>query len=262
MGKHHRRNAVAYGTLVLGGALAVAGAAGAGVAAAASSTGATGATGATSAVSASTTARGAKFLAAQKALEASLALRTTQLSKLGTDVSDNSKVLTSSDLTTLTDRLQAETASISGLATQVQSDTTWAELTSARHTMLYDNRVFAVMTPQVFEVIEADTVAGEVSTLEAEEPGLQSAVNSIAGQPGAQNAANHYAAFVKLVNTAANVSLGVSARVLAVIPQQWPNAQHVFVTANRQLLQADLALARAQYDATVIGLATGGYTGS
>jgi hypothetical protein len=181
---------------------------------------------------------------------------------LGTDLTNNSKVLLPAHLTTLTDRLQSESASISGLSTQVASDTTWAELASARKTMLYDNRVFAVMTPQVFETVEADSIASEVLTLEAEEPGLQSEVNSITGQPGAQNAANHYAQFVKLVNTAANVSTGVATAVLAVVPQQWPNAQHIFVTANRQLLTADLAIAHAQYDAAVVGLATGGYTGS
>ena len=249
--------------------MAVAGVAGAGVAAAAAHStpaakGATGATGAPAGATGATgaTRTGAKFLAAQQQLENALALRTTQLTKLGTDITDNSKVLQPAHLTTLTDRLQSETTSISGLAAQVVKDTTWAELASGRTTMLYDNRVFAVMTPQVFETIEADTIASGVASLEAEEPGLQSAVNSIIGQPGAQNAANHYAEFVKLVNTAANVSTGVATTVLAVIPQQWPKAEQIFVAANRQLLKADLAIARAEYDATVIGLATGGYTGS
>ena len=49
---------------------------------------------------------------------------------------------------------------------------------------------------------------------------------------------------------------------MAQLPQDFPGDTHVFVDANHQLLAADIALARANYDASIIGLAAGGYSGS
>jgi hypothetical protein len=201
------------------------------------------------------------FEAAQKQLENALQLRVEQLTKLSADVSANSATL-GSNAATLSGLLSAEQTSINGLVTQVQQATTFAELSSSRKTMLVDNRVFAVMTPQVIETIEADSTTHQVQSLQADEPGLQAAVNSVAGEPGWRNADYHYVAFVKLVNQASGDSAGVVAKILAITPPMWPNVEHAFVLANHALLQADLDIARANYDATVIGLATGGYTGS
>ncbi len=275
LGTNSRHNRAA-GTLVLAAAAAAGsfGLTGA-VAGGQTATGATGATGA-GATTTTTSAAGPTggssknnksqvgrpgFEAAQKQLENALQLRVEQLSKLSADVTSNSATL-GNDAATLQQLLSTEQTSINGLVSQVQQATTRDELAAARKTMLVDNRVFAVMTPQVIESIEADGIVHQVQSLEADEPGLQAAVNSIVGQPGWKNADNHYLAFVRLVNQADGDSSGIVAKILAVTPPMWPNVQHVFLDANRSLLQADLDLARANYDATVIGLATGGYTGS
>jgi hypothetical protein len=49
--------------------------------------------------------------------------------------------------------------------------------------------------------------------------------------------------------------------VLDQTPQGFPGNTRVFVLQNRQILDANIALAYAAYDASIIGLASGGYTG-
>jgi hypothetical protein len=98
-------------------------------------------------------------------------------------------------------------------------------------------------------------------SLEANEPALQSSVTSLLGQHGYKNAFNHYVSFVKSVNQASVLSSDVTTAVLAQTPADYPGDTHVFVRANERLLNADIALAHASYDESVIGLASGGYTG-
>jgi hypothetical protein len=87
-------------------------------------------------------------------------------------------------------------------------------------------------------------------------------VNALVGQIGYKNASNHYAAFIKSVDLAGLDSNNVIAAVLAQVPADYPGDTHVFVNTNGKLLDADIALAHATYDESVIGLAAGGYTGS
>ncbi|MCU1490633.1 MAG: hypothetical protein JWM85_2038, partial [Acidimicrobiaceae bacterium] len=75
-------------------------------------------------------------------------------------------------------------------------------------------------------------------------------------------AEHHYQSFVSRVGTASATSARVATVVLAQVPADFPGDTHVFVSANRQLLAADVAIAYANYDVSVIGLASGGYTGS
>jgi len=91
---------------------------------------------------------------------------------------------------------------------------------------------------------------------------LQTSISSLSGQPGYQNALNHYNSFVVAVNHASQDTVKGTHAVLAQVPQDFPGDTYVFVNANRQLLAAGIALAHATYDESVIGLATGGYTGS
>ena len=128
--------------------------------------------------------------------------------------------------------------------------------------MIQGNRVFAVLTPQVFQVIEADSVAAQSAALQAGEATLLAEIDTLVGQPGYANALRHDTAYVADVNQAAADSEHVSTVVIAQLPQDFPGDTHVFVNANHQLLAADIALARANYNASIIGLAAGGYTGS
>jgi hypothetical protein len=148
------------------------------------------------------------------------------------------------------------------LIAKVPNDTTKAELNADRAAMLKDNRVYAVMSPQVFEMIEASVVANQVTTMQGSESTLQSEVASIVGLPGYKNALNHYNNYVQRLSNWSTKIVNVEAIVLAQTPQGYPGNTKVFVAQNHRILNANIDLAYAGYDASIIGLATGGYTGS
>jgi hypothetical protein len=208
-----------------------------------------------------TAAPSASFLARQQALEAQLANRATQLQHLVSDVTA-STTLPSGAMTTLQARLSTEETSINSLIAKVPTDTTGAQLNADRAAMLKDNRVYAVMVPQVFEMIEASVAAKQVTTLQGNEPMLQSEVTSLSGQPGYKNAENHYNNYVSRLSNWSTKLVTLEGVVLSQTPQGYPGNTRVFVAENREILGANTALAYAAYDASVIGLATGGYTGS
>lgn len=208
-----------------------------------------------------TTPPSANFITAQKALEAQLANRATQLSHLVADVTA-ATTLSASASSILQARLLTEQSSINTLIAKVPMDTTRAELNADRNAMLRDNRVYAVMSPQVFEMIEASVVAARVTVMQGNEVTLQSEVASIVGLPGYKNALNHYNNYVlRLSNWSAKIVI-VESTVLAQTPQGYPGNTKTFVAENHSILNANIAMAYASYDASVIGLATGGYTGS
>lgn len=199
--------------------------------------------------------------AIQHQLEVQLQNRVVQLNRLGTDIS-NAKSLTANHVTALTADVSTASTNINALVTKVPTDTTLAQLREDRASMLRQNRVFAVLTPQVFLTIQADAIAAEVLTYQGQEAGLLAAVNALNGEPAYNNAFNHYTQFVKFVNAASLGATNVATAVLAQTPADFPGDTSVFVHANRALLEADIALAHAGYDATVVGLASGGYSGS
>ncbi|HVA53544.1 MAG TPA: hypothetical protein VNF05_08515 [Acidimicrobiales bacterium] len=209
--------------------------------------------------SASTTPS-AKFVTAQKALEVQLANRATQLQHLVTDVTA-ATTLSASASTTLQARLSAEESSINALIAKVPTDNNRAELNADRAAMLKDNRVYAVMSPQVFEMIEASVVASQVATLQTNEAVLQSEVSSIVGLPGYKNALNHFDNYVKRLSNWSIRIVTVEGVVLAQTPQGFPGNTRFFVAENHDILDANIALAYAGYDTSIIGLATGGYVG-
>jgi hypothetical protein len=208
-----------------------------------------------------TTTPSASFLSAQHALEVQLANRATQLGHLVADVTA-ATTLSSSTSAILQARLLTEETSINALIAKVPNDTTKAELNADRAAMLKDNRVYAVMSPQVFEMIEASVVAGQVTTMQGNEVTLQSEVASIIGLPGYKNALNHYNNYVARLSNWSTRIVNVESIVLAQTPQGYPGNTKVFVAQNHRILDANIALAYAAYDASIIGLATGGYTGS
>jgi hypothetical protein len=203
----------------------------------------------------------ARFLTAQKQLETRLALRTTRLANLQSDIGA-AKSLTAVHAVLLTTRVTAEQGEIAALVAKVPTDTTYAELNADRSAMVKDNRVFAVMSPQVFETIGGDAVLGEESILASQQSTLLTEVNSLVGEPGYANALNHYNNFVHRTSGVSTNVVRVEANELNQTPQGYPGNTHVFVTANKAILQANISLAYASYDASVIGLATGGYAGS
>jgi hypothetical protein len=213
---------------------------------------------------ASASVRPHTFATAQAKLEQQLSNRTAQLSRLGADVTAAvaAKSLTSGHEATLNASITTATNNIGALTTSVQSATTFAQLNADAKSMVKQNRVYAVLTPQVFETIEADQIAAQVVTFQASEPTLQTSVNVLVGLPGYTTAQNHYLNFVKNVGVANENATDVATAVLLQTPADYPGDTHVFVKANKDLLAADIALAHATYDESVIGLASGGYTGS
>ncbi len=209
---------------------------------------------------ASASVRPRSFARNQKLLELQLAARVSQLGRLSADVSA-AKSLTTAHAAALKLNISSATTNINNLVTKVPTDTTQAELNFDRTSMYKQNRVFAVLTPQVFETIEADAIAVQDATFQANESALQTTVNSLVGEHGYRNALNHYLAFVKSVNEALVLTNRVTVAVLAQMPADYPGDTGVFVNANSRLLRADVALAHASYDESVIGLAAGGYTG-
>ncbi|MFY9783963.1 MAG: hypothetical protein WAK12_10585 [Acidimicrobiales bacterium] len=210
--------------------------------------------------STTTTAPSANFIAAQQALEAQLAARVTRLQHLAADVTAATSLSTSVSLT-LQARLSTEEASINALVAKVPTDTTYKELNADRAAMYKDNRVYAVMSPQVFEMIEASVVADQVTTMQGNETTLQTEVASLVGLPGYQNAFNHYNNYVARISNWSTKIATVESAVIAQTPQDFPGDTNVFVNQNHRILDANIALAYAGYDASIIGLASGGYTG-
>lgn len=208
-----------------------------------------------------TTVPSANFVAAQQTLEAHLAARVTRLTHLSADVTGATS-LSASTSVTLQARLTAEAASINTLVAKVPTDTTAAELHVDRATMYKDNRVYAVMSPEVFEMIEASLVVNRLTTDQGNVATLQTEVTSLAGMAGYETALNHFSNYVARISNWSTRIVNIEARVLAQTPTDWPRDINVFVSANHQILTANIALAHADYDAAVIGLASGGYTGS
>ncbi len=151
MNKNPLRSTVAGALLTVGALAGLSGVAGA------ATSGTTGPAGTSGPVSSSGPVGTTKLDQAKITLEKQLALRSTRLAELGTDVS-GAKSLTPAHATELSSRLISEQASIDGLITKVPTDTTLAQVSADRATMLKDNRVFAVMSPQVFETIGGDAV--------------------------------------------------------------------------------------------------------
>ncbi len=203
----------------------------------------------------------ASFLRAQRRLEQRLANRAAELNRLSADVKAATQ-LSTSDAATLEARLSAERTSIATLAVTVAQDTSLHQLMLDQRAMYRDDRVYAVMVPQVLEAIEADGISAQIATMQAGEATLQADVASLAGQPGYRSAAQHYEAFVVSVTNAWRLVINLDAKVIAQIPADFPRDTRVFVDANRQLLAADVTLAHASYDETLVGLASGGSTGA
>ncbi|HEY5272833.1 MAG TPA: hypothetical protein VIJ34_06315 [Acidimicrobiales bacterium] len=210
---------------------------------------------------ASASVRPHTFATAKVQLETQLTNRSAQLGRLSADVTA-AKSLTPAHVIALNADIASATANISALVTRVQSATTGAQLKVDRASMVKQNRVYAVLTPQVFETIEADQISSQVATFQLSEATLQSSVNLLVGLPGYTTAENHYVAFVRSVNQANENATDVATEVLLQTPADYPGDTHIFVKANKSLLAADIALAHATYDESVVGLASGGYTGS
>ena len=97
------------------------------------------------------------FSQAQQSVASALSGRATQLNSLLSAVGDTTSHLTPGDQETLQhDISTVELPGIEGLQTQVQQATTCVELRTEARSMVFDYRVYYVMTPQTHLTIVAD----------------------------------------------------------------------------------------------------------
>lgn len=194
-----------------------------------------------------------QFQAAQQKVETGLSNRVTQLDKLLTRV-QGAKHVTSGDAATLeNDISNVELPGIEALQPEVQSATTCAQLRGYAHSMVYDYRVYMVMTPQADETLAADTETYLDQKLSGLEPQIQAAIAK--AQSEGKDVSGAQAAFGDLqtqVTTAGSDVSGLSATLLAQTPQGAPGNQTVFKNARSSEENARTALKAAAADLKTI----------
>jgi len=206
-----------------------------------------------------------QFQAAQQKVETGLSDRVTQLDKLLARV-QAAKHLTSSDQSTLeNDISNTELPGIQALQPEVQAATTCKELWGYAHAMVYDFRVYVVMTPQTDQTIAADTETYVDQKLSGLEPKVQAAIAK--AQSEGKDVSGAEAAFADMQNqvssAAADVN-GLSATLLAQTPSGYPGNESVFKNARSAEESARTALKAAAADLKQIrtDLRGGSSTGS
>jgi len=199
------------------------------------------------------TCTAAVFGQAQQRVEADLSARVTQLNSLLSAV-DAATQLTAGDRQTLQDDISTtELPGIEALQPQVQQATTCAQLFKAAHAMVFNFRVFVVMTPQTHMTIVADTetfVEGQIVNLE---PAIAQAIQN--AQAHGKDVSGAQAAFTDLknqVSAAQAATAGQAAQVLAQTPAGFPGNWPVFLSARTNLVNAHNDLHAAFTDAKQI----------
>jgi hypothetical protein len=167
-------------------------------------------------------------------VEALLQERVVSLEVLTASVS-RAHDITASDRAELQSDLANDLAGMHALEQQLPKDTTCAELVANAETMVFDYRVYLVMTPKAELVIVSDTESALASTVARWEPGIQAAITYAADHgrdvTGAQQA---FADMKAQLSDAFATLQGVSATVLTQTPAGSPGNHVVFVEARNK----------------------------
>ena len=195
-----------------------------------------------------------QFATAQQKVETDLANRVTRLNALLAQVQSPGSHLSSSDQAALVSDISGvELPGIQALQPEVQQATTCAELWKYAHEMVYDYRVYVVMTPQTHETITADDetyVDGQITSLE---PTVEQAIAWAKAHGRDVSGADE--AFTDLqnqCNAASTAISGTSATLLAQTPAGYPGNASVFVVAHTQETAARNDLKAAYADLSQI----------
>jgi hypothetical protein len=192
----------------------------------------------------------ALFTQAQQRVEADLTARVTQLNALSSAVNSTTNHLTSGDRQTLqNDITTVELPGIQALQTKVPQDTTCPELRSDAHKMVFDYRVYVVMTPQTHLTIVLDDEAYVEGVFTNLEPKIATAIQK--AQAAGKNVTAAQAAFTDLenqVSTALGATNGQAAVVLAQTPSGYPGNWQVFTAARTNATNAHRDLHTAYTD--------------
>jgi hypothetical protein len=192
----------------------------------------------------------ALFTQAQQRVEGDLSARVTQLNALSSAVNSTTNHLTSGDRQTLqNDITNVELPGIQALQTKVPQDTTCQQLRTDAHSMVFNYRVYVVMTPQTHLTIVLDDEAYVEGVFTNLEPKIATAIQN--AQAAGKNVTAAQAAFNDLksqVSTAQGATDGQAAVVLAQTPQGFPGNWQVFTAARTNATNAHSDLHAAYTD--------------
>jgi precorrin-3B methylase len=164
-----------------------------------------------------------------------------------------SRAVTASDKAELQSDLSTDLTAMQELQQEVPSDATCAALVANAETMVYDYRVYLVMTPQADLVVVADTESAVASVGVRWEPGIQAAITYAANHGKDVAQAQQALDDLKTQLTDALAQLqGLSATVLAQTPAGSPGNHAVFVTARDKCQAAFANLQDARKDLATI----------
>lgn len=190
----------------------------------------------------------AVITSAKALVQTDLTNRVTQLNLLVGRVNGAVHLTTSDQSTLLADLTQSELPGIQALQAKVSGDTTCIELLRDAHAMVFDYRVYLLMTPQADLVILNDAITyaeGVVAALETRiSGGIHNAQERGQNVSGAQSA---FADYQAQVTAAQSLTSSQSATLLAQTPQGYPGNATVLRQARTNLSNArnDLHAARA-----------------
>jgi hypothetical protein len=180
---------------------------------------------------------------AQQIVEGQLSARVTQLNVLIGRVKSSTKLTPSDRATLLTDLTSTELPGIEGLQVNTRQATTCAELRQDAHDMVFDYRVYLVMTPQTDLVIVTDDVDHADATLANLEALIARALQGPRAS-GVDQAA--WANYQSEVTAADGLTSGQSSTLLGLSPSEYPTTKPVLSEARSNVTQAvrDLRVAR------------------
>lgn len=191
------------------------------------------------------------FSAAQQVVEADLAARVAQLNALSAAANNAANHLTTGDRQTLQNQITTmELPGIQALQPQAQSATTCKDLRAVAHSMVYNYRVYVVMTPQTRLTVVLDDETYIEGVLVNLEPQIATAISN--AQAAGKDVTAAQAAFNDLksqVSTAQSATNGESAQILAQTPTGFPANWQVFLAGRTDATNARVDLHAAYADA-------------
>jgi len=187
-------------------------------------------------------------------VESGLSARVTQLNALAGAAGNSTNHLTTGDRQTLQNDITiVELPGIQALQPKVQQATTCAQLRPLAHDMVYDFRVYVVMTPQTHLTIVMEDETYVESVFVNLEPQIATAIAN--AQAAGKNVTAAQAAFADLksqVTSAQGETAGQSATILAQTPSGYPGNWQVFLAARTNATNAHSDLHAAFTDAQQI----------
>jgi hypothetical protein len=186
---------------------------------------------------------------AQQFVEGQLSARVTQLNVLIGRVNSSTKLTPSDKSTLLSDLTSTELPGIEGLQVTTRQATTCSELRQDAHNMVFDYRVYLVMTPQTDLIIVTDDVDHAEATL----GNLESLITRVLQGPRATAADQAaWANYQSEVTAADGLTTGQSSTLVGLSPSQYPATTPVLSQARANATQAIRDLRMARNDLSLI----------